>query len=109
MFKAKNQHNLIQILIAAILTIFVAGQFLALAHSFSHDEITAKEVPAKQHEKRDCNLCFLAHSFSQTIFTAVLTFGAVYFLVNFALRKFDLVKLSYLFSLNLSRAPPAIS
>lgn len=109
MLKAKNQHNFVKIFIAAILAIFVAGQFLVLSHSFAHNEIVAKEKPVKQHEAKDCALCFLSNSFAQAIFVATFTFLAAYFLVNFALRKFDLVKLSYLLSSNLSRAPPAIS
>ena len=112
MLRDKSQNNLVKTLIAALLAIFVAGQFLALSHSFSHQESlvkTSQELPHQDHKASDCILCSFASSINNIAIFTLVTFSAISFYLAFARRKFSRVKLSYLLTSNLSRAPPAIS
>jgi len=112
MFKVKFKNNLANFLIAAMLAVFVAGQFLSLAHSLSHHEnnvAVTKDIPAPKHDVKDCALCSFNNSANQIIAVTTFIFAAIYFALAFFSRKFDRVKFSYLLSSNLSRAPPALS
>jgi hypothetical protein len=111
MLKVKTQNNLANLLMTAILLLFVAGQFLSLSHSFSHHENVkiSKETPVEKHSKSDCVLCSFSNSLNQIIIFATTAFAVTYFYLAFFVRKFDRIKLSYLLTSNFSRAPPALS
>jgi hypothetical protein len=89
-----------------VLVLFIAGQGISLAHSFSHYEFSTKEQPLKKHHSESCALCFSANFQNQIFANTALTFCLAIFYLTFFTRFFDRVKLSYILSSKSSRAPP---
>ncbi len=122
MFKIKNQSNFYKFFAVALLVLFIASRGLSMLHAFSHqengvsfktDNFFAKLIFAHQktadHKIEHCSICSLFNAQNQLLNTAALVFYTAFLSFVFALRQFDRVKLSYLFSLQAPRAPPVIS
>jgi hypothetical protein len=125
--KNKIQHIARHFLILLLLLFFIASKSVSLFHVFSHNSVETASVKVLQHdqsffekiifshEKKSaknsdgCFLCSTANFQSQILFfSAVIFAAAIFYLTSFS-RIFDRVKVSYLRSSSLSRAPPANS
>lgn len=108
MLKNSSQNIFKYLLLPALLMLFVASSNLALMHSFSHQSVEQvhKNTGAPVKDVAHCAVCFLAGSNHHILLSAVVTVAIAAFYVAFPARKFNKVKLSYLLSSYLSRAPP---
>jgi hypothetical protein len=106
MLKVKVQSKFTKFLVIALLTIFVAAKTTALVHSFSHHQINFSHEKSAHH---NCEICAFANFQNQILSAPNFAFVAIAFCLIFLARKFNRVKLSFLLSSYLSRAPPVIS
>lgn len=108
-----------------LLGLFILGNSLALFHGFSHQILSGsakQNIVTEQNlfikifsnhksekSSRDCILWAFLNSQNQSLVTDFYSFAFSGFILIFALRFFDRVKLAFLLSSNPSRAPPQIS
>ncbi len=118
MFKKKSK-----IAILFLISCFILSKSLLLLHGFSHQNFTNIAAIEDQnfltkffgeHKKSgkssdDCLLCSVLNLQNQISVIDSLSFAASCFLLIFAFRFFDSVKLSFLLASHHSRAPPTFS
>lgn len=125
--KNKIKHIARHFLLPLLLLLFVASKSVSLLHAFSHNSDETASVKVLQHDQSffekiifshekksaknsdDCFLCSTAHLQNQILLFSAVIFVAAIFYLTFFSRIFDRVKVSYLRSSSLSRAPPANS
>ena len=115
-----------RIFTAFLLAFFVCASLFLSVHSFSHNvaqksavELVAKNFTASgflvknhkssKHDISGCVICFSSITQNNNIVTAAIIFTIAVFYLFLIWRKFARVKLSYLSSSFLSRAPPLVS
>jgi hypothetical protein len=95
-----------KILIILLLTFFVVGKTISVAHSFEHG---LKHSFSGDLNNENCEICNFANAQSQLSITPNFKVILESFLLLILARKFDSIKLSYLLTSRSSRAPPVIS
>ena len=129
MFIVKVRSKISNLLISALLILFVLSNSVAMFHAFLHRASNSNEVKLikaelshksffekiifshnKSSDKKSehCFLCAASNFQNQIFLTPNLIFATAVFYLVFALRYLDRAKLSYLFSLKAPRAPPVI-
>ena len=122
--KSKIKHIARHFLLPLLLLFFIASKSLSLLHVFSHNSVETASAKVLQHDQNffekiifshekksaknfdDCFLCSTANFQSQILLFSAVIFAAAIFYLTFFSRIFDRVKVSYLRSSSLSRAPP---
>jgi hypothetical protein len=125
--KSKIKHIARHFLVPLLLLFFIASKSVSLLHVFSHNSVESASVKALQHDQSffekiifshekksaknfdSCFLCSTANFQNQILLFSAVIFVAAIFYLTFFSRIFDRVKISYLRSSSLSRAPPANS
>jgi hypothetical protein len=129
-FKSIVQLKISKFFLALLVVLLVLGSSFAVFHSFSHcktfsskvsslkidsfqksffEKIAFANKKSSDQKPENCFLCAVSNFQNQTFLAPNLAFSTAIFYLIFALRYFDRVKLSYLFSSKSSRAPPVIS
>ena len=124
--KNKFKHIASHFFCAFLLLLFVVSKFVSSAHGFSHLS-GAASIKAASHDQNfleklifshsqersakidHCFLCSFSNSQNQISLSPNLFLALTFFILIFFSRNFNRVKLSYLRSSSLSRAPPANS
>ena len=125
--KSKIKHIARHFLLPLLLLFFIASKSVSLLHAFAHNSVETASIKVLQHDQSffekiifshekkfaknsdDCFLCSTANFQNQTLLFSAVIFTATIFYLTFFSRIFDRVKVSYLRSSSLSRAPPANS
>ncbi len=120
----QNRQNKLKYFIAAIfLACFAVASVSLAVHAFSHkinfadknifsiksateSQILTNSKPATKHDISDCSLCFLSVIQNNILLLAAQIFTVVAFSLFLIWRNFNRVKLAYLSSSFLARAPP---